>query len=85
MTPQTKKIKQNPWSDEVFNQVRLGIYHANEQFTSELTSEWNTKVAQRAEQLSNSVTRKLKSNLNVVLFHIKVPESVRVEIGRAHV
>jgi hypothetical protein len=62
------------WSEEVFEQVRQGVYAANACLTEELNLEWDQRVQNRAALLSSHQVNTAQANLNVVLFHIKIPD-----------
>jgi len=63
------------WSDEVFEQVRQGVYAANRAFTEHLSAEWQQRVLQRASELAPRDSACPRADVNVVLFHVKIPES----------
>ena len=63
------------WSEEVFEQVRQGIYAANRCYAEELSPEWQQRVTARAEMLTPRDPGKPQAHLNVVLFHVKIPEA----------
>jgi hypothetical protein len=81
LRPPTFDVNQQAWPEHVFEQVRQGIYLANKLFTERLHLEWQTKVEYRASELSKFGVAKYKANLNVVLFHVKIPESASAVVA----
>jgi len=68
-------MTQQAWSDEVFEQVRRGVYAANRAYTEHLPAEWQEKVQERAAKLSPRNPQGPQADVNVVLFHVKIPEA----------
>ena len=63
------------WTPEVFQKVRDGVAAANLAYTTKLPADWIERVGLRAKELSVDAPTEHPAALNVVLFHIKIPES----------
>jgi hypothetical protein len=61
------------WTEETFALVREGIRLANEAYAEELPSDWNSQIDQRAAELGKAHPELEAGNLNVVIFHVKIP------------
>ncbi len=66
-------MSQPVWTEETFALVREGIRLANSAYTERLPPEWDDKISQRARDLGASKPNLEPGNLNVVIFHVKIP------------
>jgi hypothetical protein len=66
-------VNQPVWTEETFALVREGVRLANEAYTSELPEEWDRIVEARARDLGSPHAELEPGNLNVVIFHVKIP------------
>jgi hypothetical protein len=66
-------MNQPVWTEETFALVREGIRLANTAYTTRLPSEWDDKISQRARDLGASKPNLEPGNLNIVIFHVKIP------------
>ena len=66
-------MNQPVWTEETFALVREGVRLANEAYTSELPEEWDRIVEARARDLGSPHAELEPGNLNVVIFHVKIP------------
>ena len=66
------------WSEETFALVREGIRLANNAYTTGLSQEWNQKVSERARALGKPHSDLEPGNLNIVIFHVKIPPDAGV-------
>jgi hypothetical protein len=67
------EMSQPVWTEETFALVREGIRLANSAYTTRLPPEWYDKISQRARDLGASKPNLEPGNLNVVIFHVKIP------------
>lgn len=64
----------NPaWTEETFALVREGVRLANEAYAEDLSCDWDLRLDQRAEELGEGHPDLEAGNLNVVIFHVKIP------------
>lgn len=66
-------MTQPVWTEETFALVREGVRLANEAFTEELSAEWDQLVEERAATLGEPHPDLEPGDLNVVIFHVKIP------------
>lgn len=66
-------MNQPAWTEETFALVREGVRLANEAYTNELPEEWDQIIEARARDLGSPHARLEPGNLNVVIFHVKIP------------
>ena len=66
-------MSQANWSNETFSLVREGVRLANEAYRQVLSEEWERAIEARATEIGSAPDGLLKGNLNVVLFHVKIP------------
>jgi hypothetical protein len=66
-------VNQPVWTEETFALVREGVRLANEAYTNELPEEWDRIVEARARDLGSPHAELESGNLNVVIFHVKIP------------
>jgi len=66
-------VNQPVWTEETFALVREGVRLANEAYTNELPEEWDQIVEARARDLGSPHAELEPGNLNVVIFHVKIP------------
>lgn len=66
-------MEQANWSDSTFSLVREGVRLANEAYSQVLSDAWERAIEERAKELGSAHERLLNGNLNVVLFHVKIP------------
>ncbi len=66
-------MSQPVWTEETFTLVREGIRLANSAYTTRLPPEWDDKISQRARDLGASKPNLEPGNLNIVIFHVKIP------------
>ena len=66
-------MSQPVWTEETFALVREGIRLANNSYTTRLPLEWDEKISQRARDLGKPHPDLEPGNLNIVIFHIKIP------------
>jgi hypothetical protein len=69
-------MEQEAWSEEVFEKVRRAVYAANRAYISDLPAEWSKRLTDRAAQLQPRTLADPQSDVNVVLFHVKIPREV---------
>jgi hypothetical protein len=62
-----------PWSEETFRLVSAGIRIANDTRSETLPLEWIRNIEKRTMQLNKDIPRLEPGNLNIVLFHVKIP------------
>ena len=66
-------MSQPVWTEETFALVREGIRLANSAYTTRLPPEWDDKISQRARDLGEGHAGLEPGNLNIVIFHVKIP------------
>jgi len=66
-------VSQAHWSDATFSLVREGVRLANQAYRQVLSDEWEKAIEARATEIGSAHDGLLKGNLNVVLFHVKIP------------
>ncbi len=66
-------MSQQVWTEETFALVRGGIRLANKAYKTSLPAEWNAKISQRAGDLGEGHAGLEPGNLNIVIFHVKIP------------
>lgn len=66
-------MTQPVWTEATFALVREGVRLANEAFTEELPAEWDWSIEERAASFGRSHPDLMPGNLNVVIFHVKIP------------
>ena len=66
-------MKPPVWTEETFALVREGVRLANEAYTGELPAEWDQRIEERANSLGDPHKDLEPGNLNVVIFHVKIP------------
>ena len=63
------------WTEETFKLVRDGIDAARACQILDLEGSWESKVEDRASEIGK-VERTTRSQLNIVIFHVKIPDKV---------
>ena len=66
-------MSQPVWTEEIFALVREGIRLANKSYKTSLSEEWDEKLSQRAKELGGLHAGLEPGNLNIVIFHVKIP------------
>lgn len=66
-------MSQANWSDATFSLVREGVRLANEAYRQVLSDNWEQAIEARTTEIGSAHDGLLKGNLNVVLFHVKIP------------
>ena len=66
-------MSQPVWTEETFALVREGIRLANKAYNTSLPEEWGEKISQRAKELGGLHAGLEPGNLNIVIFHVKIP------------
>ena len=66
-------MTQPVWTEATFALVQEGVRLANEAFVEELPSEWDQSIEERAASFCGSHPDLMPGNLNVVIFHVKIP------------
>ncbi len=61
------------WDEETFKLVSQGIRLANNARSENLTREWMRSIEQRVTKLDSHTERLEPGNLNVVIFHVRIP------------
>jgi len=66
-------VSQAEGLDSTFSLVREGVRLANEAYSQVLSAEWEEAIEERTTEIGVAHDRLLSGNLNVVLFHVKIP------------
>jgi hypothetical protein len=69
-------MTQQAWSEEVFEKVRRAVYAANRAYNADLPAEWNKRLNDRAAQLQPRTLADPQADINVVLFHVRIPHAL---------
>jgi hypothetical protein len=66
------------WTEETFALVREGIRLSNEAYVEHLSRDWDSLIDKRAVELGEPHSKLEPCNLNVVIFHVKIPPDAGV-------